>query len=855
MKKKLIAWAVLPLAALLAACGGPKPTPSTSSPTDTSEDTSIHTSEDTSEETTSEDTSVDPVVEHLDPYAPIADGAELRTYDARFDAPIDDFSSNTLQGATDGVRHNGFLRALVDSALPGFPKTTDDAIYKAAGGTYEAMDFGANGIGFKIRVSRGKVALKNLHLELRGGDDYQTYKIELTDALNGDGEALPELTNEFQDIVVNPGQTIDDENTVYKNKDGTDSDYTVLGHILGFHLVANDIEVGGEVEIAEVFTFAGTNRVVLDDFNREDIAKVPNAWWGGSASGFIVRRGVTLDKGHQYTTPTLLAKHTHLALGLIGDASGAVLTGIDGDGNDLASLAWGEATGKEGLLKTLGEKEYGNYIVDLDQLSGNGVLAKVKLSSTTPVELSNVFLTSMELPQLDLVYPTISPTVTLDNFAGDVASLDADWDASAAKQVNIDAGRTGFVSYSMGDQINAKDGVLNLPAAPEPGYAQVTAGYIPTHLDPTAKYVVIAAKGDDLNLMRFKFRGQGSDSEVWFNAGLAAEGVKAYGDAKIPSPYVDENGFTHYVFDLALNGLGVGDLLDLYYTGATGAQIESIYFATDDFAVNQAAEAAPAQGELVSLAGYTYVGGIAAAPTDVLGVRIAKAEGDADFHSFRIKMGDTVLWLKDKAIPAYYADGRPLLPTDKIPEDGCDIYFDLSLFPEDAEKYVHCEMGGLDSVGSVQISKLLRMNRGYLHSFGGLAEKTIDKEYMWLGNVCVDAAYDFLMITIKATGTNMTYECFRLESPKDTLAFANNPATFSAIHADGTPVVAADVIPEDGETILLDVSKSAIVLSAGGYVDFHYAGWGNPVGTIQITDISGCAVNTPIELIIPNLPR
>ncbi|MBQ2494473.1 MAG: hypothetical protein II520_04490, partial [Bacilli bacterium] len=764
MKKKLIAWAVLPLAALLAACGGPKPTPTPSSPTDTSEDTSIHTSEETtSEETTSEDTSVDPVVEHLDPYTPISETAELRTYDARFDAPIDDFSSNTLQGATDGVRHNGFLRALVDSALPGFPKTTDDAVYKAAAGTYEAMDLGANGIGFKMRVSRGKVALKNLHLELRGDDAYQTYKIELTDALNGDGEALPELTDEFQDIVINPGQTIDDENTVYKNKDGSDSDQTVLGKIVGFHLVANDIEVGGEVEIDEVFTFAGTNRVVLDDFNHEDVAAVPGAWWGGSASGFIVRRGVTLDKGHQYTTPTLPATHTHVALSLIGDASGAVLTGIDAEGNNLASLSWTEADGKDSKLNMLSDSQYGNYIVDLGQLAGNGVLAKVKLSSTTPIELSNVFLTSMELPQLDLVYPTISPTVTLDNFVGDVASLDDNWDASAAKQVNIDAGRTGFVSYSMGDQINVKDGVLNLPATD--GYASVAIGYQSTHIDPTAKYVVIAAKGDDLNLMRFRFRENDATPVVWFNAGFAAEGVKAYGDSKIPSPYVDENGFTHYVFDMEVNGLKRTDLLDLYYTGATGAQIESIYFATDDFAVNKAAEADPVNGTLVSLAGYTYVGGIAAAPTDVLGVRIAKAEDDADFHSFRVKMGTTALWLKDKAVSAFYADGRPVLPTDKIPEDGCDIFFDLSVFPEDVEHYVHCEIGLDDAVGSVQISKLLRMNRGYLHSFGGLTEKTIDKAYMWLGNVCVDAAYDFLMITLKATGTAMTYESFRLESP------------------------------------------------------------------------------------------
>lgn len=826
-------------ALLIAACGNPTPTPT---PTPSSESSSSLTTSSSSSETSTSSTEV---IEHLGDYTGVSAEAELRDFDERFDAPVEDFSGENLAGVTDGVRHNGYLRALVDSQSDNFPKTTDGAIYKAASGTYEAMGFGANGIGFRMRVSRGKVALANLRLELRGGDGFQTYQIQLSEARNSDNEALPELSGEFQDFLINPGQTIEDETTVYKNLDGTDSETAVLGMILGFHLVANDVEVGGELEIAEVFTYQGTTRTVLDDFNRTDVARVPNAWWGGSASGFIVRKGVKLEGGKAYTTPSLSGE-SHLVLTALGDSSSTTLVGLDASGAELATLSWSEAHGVSGTLAALATGAYGNYVIDLDQLAGNGVLDKVKVLSTSAVELAGVFLTSMEVPNLDLTYPHIAPTVVVDDFDREIASLNDNWEASAQLQANIDAGVTGFVSYSMGDQISVSNGHLNLPATDN--YAQVTIGYQANHVDAKAKYVVIAAKGDDLNRMRFKFRGQGNDTEVWFNSGLAAEGVKAYGDAEVASPYVDSDGFTHYVFDLALNGLGAGDLFDLYYTGPSAVQIESIYYANDDFSFSWGEGADPAVSTEVDLANYSYGGGIAIAPNQLFGVSINSAAGDADFSSFRVQMGGEFKWLNNGSINAYYMDGSKVSPTDKIPESGTVILFDLSVFSEDVEHYLHLHVGD-GFTGRLTLGRLLVGNRGFSMRIGGGDEVAVDHGYAYLCGMDIRATFEELQITVKASGENMTYECFRIESPQGVLSYFNNPETVAVYHADGTRVAGADVIPEEGETLTLSIADSAIAPAPGGALHFHYGDWGNPVGTIQVVEVRGLASVTPYELV------
>ena len=118
----------------------------------------------------------DEVVEHLENFNPVNPdaGYKLRKFDERFDEYVEDFTGATVNGEFPGKIHNGFLRAMVDSKLDNFPDSVDGALYKCASGNYEAMNLGANGIGFRIRVAAGKIGLKNLRLELRG-DDARTY--------------------------------------------------------------------------------------------------------------------------------------------------------------------------------------------------------------------------------------------------------------------------------------------------------------------------------------------------------------------------------------------------------------------------------------------------------------------------------------------------------------------------------------------------------------------------------------------------------------------------------------------------------------------------------------------------------
>ena len=848
MNKKL-AWAVLPLAALLAACG--TPTPSSSQNTSLSSSSSQATGISSSDSTSSSSSSQSQQIQHLTDYTKVAATAEQRVFDERFDEMVDDFSGENISGTTDGVRHNGFFRGIIDSSLESFPKTTDGAIYKAAAGTYEAMNFGANGIGFKMRVARGSIKLANLRLELRGGDGFKTYPIQLSEARDGDNEALPEITGEFQEFVVNPGQSIEDENTKYINVDATTSDTTVLSKILGFHLVANDVEVSAEIEIAEVFTYSGTNKVVLDDFNRTDIAQVPDAWWGGSACGFIVRKGVKLTGGKAYTTPSI-ADQTFIALTGIGDTTGTSLVGLDAEGNVLATVAWAQLTANEAKAVAFANGEYGNYIVELEQLAGNGILDKVKVVSTTEIELAGVFLTSLAVPELDLTYPYIEQSSMLDTFNRNIASLNDNWEASAAIQDNIDEGVTGFVSYNHGDQIKTEGGKLILPAAED--YAQVTIGYQDQLVNKNAKYFVIVAKGDDLSLMRFKFRDQGSNKEVWFNAGLAAEGVKAYGN-DIPSPYVDEDGFTHYVFDMALNGLAAGGIFDLYYTGATGAEIKALYFANDDFGTLEMASKPTEKTTAHTLAEYAYMGGLSTNGVRYFGVKIAAATGDANLMSFRIVFNGAESWFKDGLLTAYTEDGNKVDPTAPIPAEGETIYIDLesSGCPEEGNGECHLHVGGGDFAGTVTLEKIGIYGGGYSKSLAGSNPIEVNKEYKYLGGYDIDEKYDAIGVSVKATGTNMTYESFRIESPVGTLSFFNDPATVTAVRADGSAVAASDVIPENGETVYVSIAESAIAPVAGSPLHFHYAGWGDPVGTIQILGVQLIAEHTPYSVILGTL--
>ena len=195
-----------------------------------------------------------PAINHQDPFVrTVTDPSLTRSYREEFDEMIEDFSSETPTGTTTGTFNKPLLRVLVDSQDINEPQSPDAAIYKMATGVYAIQNF--EGIGFRMRAVGNKaINLSNLVLGLRGDDAYKVYPLNLGEALDPDQEELPELTDQFQDIIISPQQSLDAA-TVYELAAGGPSEQTVLGKILGFHLYALDEECSAVIEIESVFLY------------------------------------------------------------------------------------------------------------------------------------------------------------------------------------------------------------------------------------------------------------------------------------------------------------------------------------------------------------------------------------------------------------------------------------------------------------------------------------------------------------------------------------------------------------------------------------------------------------------------
>ena len=204
MKKKTLAYLLIGVMAV-AGCTPKQSSTPTSSTGGTNSSSSVTPS---TPATPSSPSSPSVGITHLDPLQrDIENPSKTRDYNSDYDELVEDFSTNGNVSSA--------LRVLVDSA-PGrdFPDSPDGAIYKVAG-QYGIESY--EGIGFRIRkVGEGTLDYSNLVLALRGDDAYNTYPISLSDAVNTDAEELPELSSEYQDIVIAPGLTIEDDTTEYE---------------------------------------------------------------------------------------------------------------------------------------------------------------------------------------------------------------------------------------------------------------------------------------------------------------------------------------------------------------------------------------------------------------------------------------------------------------------------------------------------------------------------------------------------------------------------------------------------------------------------------------------------------------
>lgn len=853
------------LAALgLAGCNN-TPASSESSNTATSEATSEKTSETSSElpsSSTTEDTSsvvTDPV-EHFPDYTMEAPAdAVTRKYDERFDTPVEDFTAESLAGTGSAKKNDGFLRVVVDSALPAdrFPTNEDASIFKYATGTIDIQSYA--GIGFRMRVKEGKIGLKNLALRLRGDDAMQTYPIQLAEASDVDGEALPELSGEFQDIIISPQQTIEDADTKYLNRDGTESSLVVLEKILGFHLVANEEEVGGILEIDSVFVVSENGeQKMIDSFNhatKNNAAEVETPGWWQDSTGFIVRRGVNVT-GADYKTAKFTEEHTDIVLEMLGDTTGATLTGIKEDGSETAAVAWADVKDHEG--KAVVNAVNGAYVplaINLANTFGTeDKIAQVKIASSKELYISNIFLTSHEVPNLDKTYPHLDTekASVIDNFNRVQEKLDTNWDDSTVNPVVKAAGLNGFLTYT-GDQPVSVDG-SSLVMGPS-GYVNAVIG------SPRAvkgyQYIVFSMKAEseaDLKNFRFDF-GSGAQA-TWIKDAVAKEGVPT-----IPTEedYAYTQGdYTWYIVDLEMAGIDVHDALNLHYNGENALKIDSIFLANEDLNLEKTMSRAMDKVDL-DLTGYQYITGIDDFASRYLYLTM-KGDGKTNLVDLRVEHNGQTLWahnsdpgnkspelvMFDLATGAAYDYATPLST------EGQTIVIDLEATGFDPAKGVlHIHMGG-SNPGLMTITEVGAMDSvGYVKNltyYPGDGSPFAGDGYHYMGNSPIDEAYE--RISFHLEGDVNLIEFRAAYNGAEGWPAQSNKLLPLKNAATGELVDPNEVLPEGGIDVYFDWADSPFTYKEGEPMHFHFAAAAGK--SLTISNVKGSYAKTPYNVVVSN---
>ena len=576
-----------------------------------------------------------PQIEHQSPFvSTVENPSQLRQYRDEFDMMVEDFSSATPTGETTGLFNSPFLRTLVDSNDVNEPTSPDAAIYKMATGNYQIQDY--EGIGFKIRAV-GNKAIKNsnLVLGLRGDDAWKVYPIKLSEALNPDQEELPELTDQWQEIIVSPGQTLDGA-TQYELATGGESGTAVLDKILGFHLYALGEECSAVLEIENVFLYNAGEKTILDSFNREKVNKTDDTCWWRDSTGFIVQKGVTLDKGQTYVTKDIeVGEYQNLVINVMGDTSGLTI-------NDVTYANLKDAAGD--ALTGAVNGAFTSYVINFAN-SNLTPGAKLTFKSTTGVVISKIFLSNLqnEAPVTEYPYIDIPGATYFDKFSRTKSHIASSYETGSAEadEAVANDGLYYSISYHGDEYTSIADGHLTI-AGGDYDYVQVTEGSQGSGAGK--EYLVLAMKGTTLGGLRITM----NSVTVWANDWVAGAGLPTIPEDSEHYVYNLADDYKLYIIDIVRSGFGAGtDNMDIYYTGTGDLLIDSIFFC-DTYKPEAKIEETTA-GEFVvpEGEGYAYVGGVHLL-ADVNYLHI-QTDGKVA-NEIRFEGSDGAKWLKDGAI-------------------------------------------------------------------------------------------------------------------------------------------------------------------------------------------------------------
>ena len=793
---------------VLGGCGGKKTPSSSESSGDTSE--TEETESTGGSETSGEE------INHQSPFvSTIAEPSVTRAFDERFDEMADDFSGSTLNGQTTGSLNSSMLRVLVDSDDANEPKSPDAAIYKIGTGVHDIDKF--DGIGFKMRMVGNKaLKLSNLVLGLRGGDGYNVYPVKLDEALDPDGDALPALSEQFQDFIISPQLSIEDANTVYTNKDdGSPSELKLLDEILGLHLYALNEECSAILEIQEVYLVKAGEKTMVDVFDRAAVNKADDTCWWRDSTGFIVRKGVTLNNGQTYTAPVPNKAFENIVLTVMGDTTGASIK----VGNN--TVNWSSL--KDSKNAAVSNAVNGGFysLVINAQNSGLGTLdGGFVLSSAKELTVAEVFYTNLEVPQPVAEYPTFDANslFMFDNFQREQSGFNGDYDAAIADAKTLAAGLSYQLSYNNGDKVSVDGSALvfdatNLGANDYINYKACNDNLVGDH-----DYMIIALKaegGATLNDFRFNI----GNGVTYINQMYSAEGLKVATLDQADYPYV-RAGYTWLVIDLAVSKMarGAEPFIDYYYSGTGKLYVDFVAFANAE--KDEYKDTLYVEKSYDADAGYDYAGYVYSPATSRYIKMVAETEGTIDSIRFE---GIATQWFHDGNIKD--AGGNVIAGTAGAGTYVIDLVAS-GIKAEGTEQGIHVHGDGSNGAISVKIYSVDQVpNYADIET---VHEAQADLTgYAYVGGMDNFGA-SYLVLNIKSEDSGVDLRSLRLESG-DVTAWVKDDAVISA---EGASISKDTVVTSAGITLVIDLAASNLV---GPAVHIHAGGFDGSAGSITLS--------------------
>lgn len=790
MKKKSLL-KILPLfaAMLVTACDGGNST----SPSGSQGSTSVSVGGTSG---TSTSAPVD-VVNHQEAFVSANDGAVTRKFNENYDKLITDFS-----GETEGNVKN-HLRVLVDNTCEGAPISEDASIYKMATGSFEIHNF--DGIGFRMRkVGEGTLKLSNLVLGLRGDDAWDLHKIKLSEAMDVDGDSLKELTEEYQEYVISPNLSLVEDDAVEYLLRGTEtkSGTKVLEKILGFHLFAEG-ECSQVIEIEEIYLVKGSDKTVLDSFNRVEKNKADAAvcWWRDS-TGFIVQKGQDVSK-EAYTFDVTDYEEENIVLNVMGDSSTATVGGV----------AWSDLRDQNN--EAIRPAVNGAYYALVINLANSGITnPSITVTSTKELCLSKVFVSNLQDRDPVTVYPEldVANAAILDNFNRTQSGFDGDYDASTSNPIVTGAGLSYALSYRNGDKVTVADGhatfdATNLDASDYINFKEAAPVYTNQH------YLVLVVKATE-GATYDNFRFDVGSGVTYINQMFSAFGLKLPTPETAGYPYTDANGYQWLIVDLKESGMTVGSecSIDFYYSGTGKLLIDAVFYCDEVGRYPNYEETEIARFADKTVVDYGYAGEINS-PEPLIKMEFT-ADAGVTLESLRIEGADGAKWFKDGQIVD--ENGEPIDATQEL--NGLVIVVDLEASGLNVVDVNHLHGGaaGLTGTYSVVVKSMHVVEEDkYVETQIATYEDKSVEGYVYVGTF---NSPDCLVKMEFTADAGVTLASLRIEGTDGAKWFKDG----QVLDENGNPIDATQEL--NGLVIVIDLEASGLNVGSDNHIHGGDAG-------------------------------